>query len=51
MKYKNWDKNWELTVGFYPGFIIGIRSYPHKESTQHVIYLPFVDLCLEIFKD
>ena len=49
MKYKNWDKNWELTLGFYPGFVIGMRSYPHEESTQHVIYLPFVDLCLEIF--
>jgi len=45
------DRNWELTVGTYPGVIIGIRSYKHEESVQHVLYLPFVDMCLEIFED
>jgi hypothetical protein len=45
------EKSWELTMGFYPGIVIGIRSYPHKDSTQHVFYLPFVDVCLEVFKD
>ena len=45
------EKSWELTVGFYPGILIGVRSYPHSESVQHVLYLPFVDVCLEIFKD
>tara|TARA_R100000900_G_scaffold139610_2_gene119332 strand:- start:12 stop:155 length:144 start_codon:yes stop_codon:yes gene_type:complete len=45
------NKNWEITVGFYPGVLIGARSYPHGASTQHVIYLPFVDICLEIFHD
>jgi len=45
------DRNWEITVGFYPGIMIGARSYAHEDSTQHVIYLPFVDLCFEIFND
>ena len=45
------ERSWELTLGFYPGTLIGIRSYDHKGSVQHVIYLPFVDLCLEVFKD
>jgi len=45
------NKNWELTLGFYPGVIIGIRSYNHEDSVQHVMYLPFVDMCLEIFED
>ena len=45
------NKNWELTMGFYPGVIIGIRSYNQEDSVQHVIYLPFVDMCLEIFEN
>tara|TARA_B100000287_G_scaffold10867_1_gene10988 strand:- start:2045 stop:2221 length:177 start_codon:yes stop_codon:yes gene_type:complete len=44
------NKSWELTCGLYPGILIGMRTYSNKESDMHVIYLPFVDLCLEIFK-
>tara|TARA_B100001287_G_scaffold147287_1_gene123995 strand:- start:702 stop:845 length:144 start_codon:yes stop_codon:yes gene_type:complete len=40
--------NWNLSIGLYPGIVIGVRSYPEKEYIQHVLYLPFVDLCLEI---
>ena len=40
--------NWNLSIGLYPGIVIGIRSYPEKDYVQHVLYLPFVDLCLEI---
>ena len=40
--------NWNLSVGLYPGIVIGIRSYPEKDYVQHVLYLPFVDFCLEI---
>ena len=45
------EKSWELTMGFYPGILFGIRSYPEKDYTQHVLYLPFVDICLEIDKN
>jgi hypothetical protein len=41
-------KNWELSIGLYPGVLLGIRSYPEQDYVQHVLYLPFVDICLEI---
>jgi len=47
MKKKN---NWEISFGFYPGIVIGFRSYKEKKSNNHVLYLPFVDVCLTIFK-
>jgi hypothetical protein len=40
--------NWSLSIGLYPGIVVGIRSYPEKDYVQHVLYLPFVDICLEI---
>ena len=44
-------KNFQLTIGLYPGILLGIRTYPQPESTLHVLYLPFIDLCLEIFNN
>ena len=41
-------KNWELSIGLYPGILIGARSYVEQEYVQHVVYLPFIDFCLEI---
>jgi hypothetical protein len=41
-------KNWELSVGLYPGILIGARSYVEQDYIQHVVYLPFIDFCLEI---
>lgn len=41
-------KNWSLSIGLYPGVLIGMRSYPEANYVQHVLYLPFIDLCLEI---
>ena len=43
--------NWEITIGLYPGVLIGMRSYVEKQFVQHVIYIPFVDICLTIYKD
>ena len=37
-------------TGFYPGVLIGARTYPEPDQTTHVLYLPFVDLALTIFK-
>ena len=42
---------WELSFGTYPGFVIGVRSYTDPNKTNHVMYLPFVDICLTIYKD
>ena len=48
----NEDKKiaWSIEVGFYPGMLIGVRTYPEPEQTTHVLYLPFVDLALTVFK-
>ena len=37
---------WTIEIGFYPGIVMGIRSYEEPEHTTHVLYLPFVDLAL-----
>ena len=42
--------NWEFSVGFYPGVLLGFRSYTERNKQNHVMYLPFVDFCLTIFK-
>jgi len=41
-------KNWNLSLGLYPGILFGVRSYYEENYAQHVLYLPLVDLCLEI---
>ena len=42
--------DWEFSVGFYPGVLLGMRSYTERNKNNHVMYLPFVDFCLTIFK-
>ena len=44
-------KNWSLSLGFYPGILLGCRSYEEETQTTHVLYIPFVDVALEIFKN
>lgn len=44
------QKGWELTIGIYPGILLGARTYKYEYSTLHVIYLPFIDIALEIDK-
>ena len=41
-------RNWELSIGLYPGILFGIRTYTEQDYKQHVLYLPFIDICLEI---
>jgi len=44
--------NWTLTLGLYPGILLGFRSYntetEESHLSNHVFYLPFVDFCLTI---
>tara|TARA_B110000003_G_scaffold145335_1_gene146361 strand:- start:728 stop:877 length:150 start_codon:yes stop_codon:yes gene_type:complete len=47
---KEEKKNWSLSVGFYPGILLGIRSYDEDQQLTHVLYLPFVDIALEIYR-
>mgnify|MGYP001598600223 CR=1 FL=1 len=42
------DKVWELSFGFYPGILLGFRTYTEVNKTNHVLYLPFIDICLVI---
>lgn len=45
--------SWELSVGFYPGILFGVRSYRVEgiSLVNHVFYLPFVDICLTVYKE
>ena len=44
------SKQWSLSIGTYPGIVVGIRSYEEESQTTHVAYLPFIDIALEIYK-
>ena len=41
---------WEFSAGFYPGLLMGMRSYKYTKKNDHVIYLPLVDFCFTIYK-
>ena len=43
--------NWSLSVGLYPGILFGARTYEEPDLTAHVLYIPFVDFALEIYKN
>ena len=47
---KGVKKNWSLSFGFYPGILFGIRSYNEEKQDTHVMYIPFIDIALEIYK-
>jgi hypothetical protein len=42
--------DWALSIGLYPGILLGIRTYQEDNITSHVLYVPFVNLVLEIYK-
>ena len=44
-------KNWELSFGFYPGVLLGFRTYNERYRINHVLYIPFADVCLTIHND
>ena len=44
-------KNWELSFGFYTGILLGFRSYQDNNKSNHVLYIPFIDVCLTIYND
>jgi len=43
--------NWEISLGLYPGILFGFRSYPAGNLTSHVLYVPFIDVCLIIERE
>ena len=44
-------KNWELSFGFYPGILLGFRTYKEELRTNHVLYIPFIDACFVIHNE
>ena len=42
--------SWSVSLGFYPGILFGIRSYNEDKQVTHVLYIPFIDLALEIYR-
>jgi hypothetical protein len=42
------SRNWNLSIGLYPGILLGLRAYEEPEFTTWVLYIPFIDLVLEI---
>ena len=42
--------NWSLGIGLYPGILFGARTYEEPKQTVYVLYIPFVDIALEIYK-
>jgi hypothetical protein len=44
------NNDWELSIGTYPGIMLGFRTYKEVNKTNHVVYIPFVDVCLTINK-
>ena len=43
------NKSWSISLGFYPGILLGMRSYHEEQQTTHVLYIPFIDLAIEIY--
>ena len=43
-------KEWDLSFGFYKGILFGVRTYEEEVRTNHVLYIPFVDVCLTVYK-
>ena len=44
-------RDWELSFGFYPGIMLGFRSYNEAKKSNHVLYMPLVDICLTTYND
>ena len=43
-------REWEISVGFYTGILFGFRTYDEEFKHNHVLYLPFVDVCITVYK-
>ena len=44
-------KAFRISIGLYPGVLIGVRTYEQEDVVQHVVYLPFVDIAFEYVKE
>lgn len=44
-------RNWQLEIGLYPGILLGIRTYENPDMAEHVLYFPFVEFILTVYKE
>jgi hypothetical protein len=44
-------KSWQLELGLYPGVLLGVRTYMNEKQTEHVLYIPFVEMCLTVYEN
>ena len=46
-------RNWDVSIGLYPGILFGMRTYKSQigGKTTHVFYLPLIDLCIDIYHE
>ena len=50
MKLDESKPGWILEIGTYPGILFGVRTYVEISTTTYVLYIPFVDIALIVFK-
>jgi hypothetical protein len=50
MKDNENETAWIMEFGFYPGVLLGFRSYVEEDFSIHVLYIPFFDISLKVFK-
>ena len=43
--------SFDVNIGFYPGIVIGIRTYHDVGFTTHAFYLPLVSLHIVVEND
>jgi len=41
---------WAISLGTYPGVLFGVRSYQAEDQTTIVLYIPFIDIAIDIYK-
>lgn len=44
-------RDWQLEIGLYPGILLGIRTYENPGTAEHVLYFPFVEFILTVYKE
>ena len=42
---------WEISFGFYPGIVLGFRTYNEVNKSNHVLYIPLVDICFTVHNE
>ena len=50
MKKDENESAWFLELGLYPGILLGFRTYDQGEYNTHVLYFPFFEIALSIYK-